>query len=78
MELREEVDATGHDPDRLWTCQRFGLCGKPGSGSEWQMHTKTFFARGKLRHTMKGPHSNTDPPKKNRNISNKKTLTLHL
>ena len=54
--------ATGCDPDRLWTCQRVGLCGKQGVGSEQQQHPKRLYSKGELRCTMKGRTSSIQQP----------------
>ena len=37
--------STGHDPGRLWTCQRVGTYGKPGSGLEQQRCPGDFFQK---------------------------------
>ena len=52
----ERWAVTGHDPERLWTCQGVELCGTAG----WWLRLaaapkETFFSKGELRRTKQGP-----------------------
>lgn len=51
--------ATGCDPDRLWSYQKVGAYGKPGTGSEQQGCPKRLFSTGELRRMVQRPHACT-------------------
>ena len=50
---------TGHDWDRLLTCQRVGVYRKPSDGLEWQQHPQRVFSKEILRCTGHGPRAHT-------------------